>query len=69
MVCPKPLLVTERPRDPNVGHAFVRFADKRDLEAAVQAVRSGQVMFDGRRVQAEQIVPGYWPTEKTRRYY
>ena len=33
--CPKPLKVTERPREPNVGVAFVRFDDRRDLDVAL----------------------------------
>jgi len=67
--CPKPLQVNLRPREPNVGYAFVRFDDKRDLEVALNDVNAEKVSFHGHISKGELLLPSYWPTERTRRYY
>eukprot|EP01033_Poteriospumella_lacustris_P003006 gene3006-2202_t len=53
-------------------HYFARFGeyeDKRDMEKAYKAICKGEVVFDGRVVEAKAAKPNYWPTEETRRYY
>ena len=69
MSCPKTLLVTERPRDPNVGVAFVRFDDRRDLDVALADLTAAKITFDGQIIKGEMLRPGCWPTNQSRRYY
>lgn len=67
--CPKPLVVTQQTKDPNCGFAFVRFSDQRDRTDAFHAIQNGKVQFSGQSIKAKELLPSFWPTEKTRRYY
>lgn len=67
--CPKPIIVTQQVKDANIGHAFVRFEDVRDRDAAVKAYNGGEITFGEPTVKAKPLVPSFWPTEKTRRFY
>lgn len=67
--CPKPLIVTERPKDPNIGFAFIRFEDKRDRAKALEDIQAGRIIFNGKAVTAKELKPNFWPREETRRYY
>jgi hypothetical protein len=67
--CPKPLIVTQQTSDANMGHAFVRYKDVRDLRKALNAMLDESLSIDGHRLKGEIVQPLHWPTEKTRRYY
>lgn len=67
--CPKPLVVTQQTKDPNCGYAFVRFSDPRDRHLAIRDLGAGKVVFDGQVLRGKEILPSFWPTEQTRRYY
>lgn len=67
--CPKPLIVTQQTKDANMGHAFVRFKDIRDLRKTLDAMCDDQIEVDGCVLKGEIVPPQHWPTEKTRRYY
>lgn len=67
--CPKPLVVTQQTKDANSGFAFVRFSDVRDRTKAFQAIQAGRVRFDGQEIKGKELLPSFWPTEQSRRYY
>ena len=67
--CPKPVIVTEQTKDPNMGHAFIRYVDRRDLAKAASDIADQKLIIDGCVIQGEIIQPSHWPTDKTRRYY
>ena len=67
--CPRPLHVTLRTTDANQGFAFIRFKDKRDLEVALADVKAGKLIVDGQVLTGDYLVPSFWPTDKTRRYF
>jgi len=67
--CPKPIVVTQQIKDPNIGYAFVRFEDKRDREVALKAFNAGEISFHDSKVSVKPLVPAFWPTEQTRRFY
>jgi len=69
VTCPKPLLVIERTNKPNCGFAFVRYKNRLHLENALEAVKSLSITIDNQTIFGESLVPPFWPTEKTRRYY
>lgn len=47
----------------------IRFADKREADAAFAKVKAGEIVIDGRVIGADYIHPHFWPQDKTRRYY
>jgi len=61
--------VTQQTRDANIGHAFIRYKDRRDLKNAVNDLADDKVEIDGHYLKGEIVPPSYWPTDKTRRYY
>ena len=61
--------VNLRVEDPNVGIAFIRFNDKRDMKDALQAMKEGKIEFDGMITKGEHVPPLHWPNDKSRRYY
>lgn len=67
--CPKPIIVTQQTGDANMGHAFVRYKDRRDLVKAADDIADEKLEIDGHVLKAEIIQPLHWPTDKTRRYY
>ncbi len=67
--CPKPLIVTERPKEPNCGYGFVRFEDKRDRTKAMKDIEAGLIQFNGRAITGKELKPEFWPRAETRRYY
>lgn len=67
--CPKPLIVTQQTKDGNMGHAFIRYRDIRDLRRALDAMLDEQIEIDGAVLKGEIVPPRHWPTDKTRRYY
>lgn len=69
VTCPKPLIVTQQTSDANMGHAFVRYRDIRDLRRALDDICDEKVVVDGYVLRGEIVPPQHWPTEKTRRYY
>ena len=52
---------------PNLGTVFVRYKYKRD--AARAAVAMNNTELDGNIISVVQILPHFWPTTKSRRYY
>lgn len=69
VTCPQPLMVSEQTSDSNIGHAFIRYKDRRDMAAAMSDVMDGKVLINGHTIEGEVVPPSYWPSERTRRYY
>lgn len=67
--CPRPLIVTQQTKDANMGHAFVRYKDIRDLRKALDDMADEKIIMDGCVLKGEILPPQHWPTERTRRYY
>lgn len=67
--CPKPLIVTQQTKDPNCGFGFVRFQDPRDRQNAFDEISKGNIKFRDQSIKGKIILPSFWPTQETRRYY
>lgn len=67
--CPKPLIIAQRVNDPNCGSAFVRFFDRRDADCALADLKEGKVVIRGKALEGKFILPPYWPSQASRRYY
>ncbi len=53
--------------DSNIGTCFLRFKFKRDATRAALSMNNTEI--DGKIVKIEEVLPQYWPTQKTRRYF
>ena len=69
VTCPKPLLVNEKTNKPNCGFAFVRYRDRNHLEKAYEDLKNRNIAIKNQTIFGECLLPSFWPTDKTRRYY
>lgn len=67
---PKPIKISDYMqtiRDANLGTVFVRYRYKRDSQNAIEAMNGQSI--EGRVIKVESVLPHYWPTNRTRRYF
>ena len=53
--------------DANLGEVFVRYVFKKDAVQAKSVMNNS--VIDGSAIKVEEVLPRYWPTNTTRRFF